>query len=91
MVWPGVRRVTQYTGSSGFISIALTLHKRICISDERTHPLWERPGRTDVEHLGHVLRVPLLGHVAQLCRDVDPPTDVHVHLPGFLLDLSVQV
>lgn len=32
MVWPGVRRVTQYTGSSGFISIALTLHKRIGIS-----------------------------------------------------------
>lgn len=91
MVWPGVRRVTQCTGSSGFISYRADTSQKNLYFGPRTHPLWERPGRTGVEHLGHVLRVPLLGHVAQLGRDVDPPTDVHVHLPGFLLDLSVQV
>lgn len=64
------------------------------LSDGRwalTHPLRERPGRADVEHLGHVLGVALLGHVAQFGRDVDASADVHVHLPGFLLDLCVQL
>lgn len=56
-----------------------------------THPLWERPGWTDVEHLWHVLRVALLSDIAQFGRDVDPPADVHVHSPSFLLDLGVQL
>lgn len=56
-----------------------------------SHLLWERPGWTDVEHLGHVLRVALLSHVTQFSRDIDPPTDVHVHPSGFLLNLGVQV
>ncbi len=55
-----------------------------------THPLWERSGRTDVEHLWHVLWVALLSHIAQFGRDVDAPADVHVHPPGFLLNLGVQ-
>lgn len=44
-----------------------------------------------LEDLGHVFRVPLLCDIAQLGRDIDPATDVHVHLHGLFLDLCVQV
>lgn len=54
------------------------------------HLLWERPRWTDVENLRHVLRVALLSHVTQFGCDVDPSADVHVHPPGFLLNLGVQ-
>ncbi|KAK0149713.1 Tumor necrosis factor receptor superfamily member 5 [Merluccius polli] len=37
------------------------------------------------------LSVPLLGHVTEAGGDVNPATDVHVHLHGFLLDLTVQL
>ena len=46
---------------------------------------------SDLEDLDHVLTVPLLSHVTQPGRDVDPPADVHVHLHGLLLNLTVQL
>lgn len=45
----------------------------------------------DLEDLDHVFTVPLLGHVTQASCDVDASTDVHVHLHGLLLDLTVQI
>lgn len=53
--------------------------------------LRKRPCGTNVEHFWHVLWVALLSHIAQFGRDVNPPADVHVHPPGFLLNLGVQV
>ena len=45
----------------------------------------------DLKDLDHVFTVPLLGHITQASRDVDASTDVHVHLHGLLLDLTVQI
>lgn len=42
-------------------------------------------------HVNDAVAVPLLSHVAQTSRDVDPAADVHVHLHGLLLDLAVQL
>ncbi len=42
-------------------------------------------------HLDHILTVSLLSYVTETSGDIDPAADVHVHLHGFLLDLTVQV
>lgn len=42
-------------------------------------------------HVNDAVAVPLLGHVAEASGDVDPAADVHVHLHGLLLDLTVQL
>lgn len=44
-----------------------------------------------LEHLDHVLTIPLLGNVAQPGSDVNSATDVHVHLHSLLLDLTVKL
>lgn len=54
--------------------------------------LCECAGRcANLVNLHDVLTVPLLSHVTEASRDVDPAADVHVHLHGFFLDLVVQV
>lgn len=42
-------------------------------------------------HVNDAVAVPLLSHVAEASGDVDPAADVHVHLHGLLLDLTVQL
>ena len=50
------------------------------------------PGaQTHLEHAYHVLAVPLLGDITEAGGDVDAAADVHVHLHGLLLDLTVQI
>lgn len=56
-----------------------------------THLIWDGPCRADIEHFWHVFWVALLCYITQFCCDVNTPADVHVHSPGFLLDLGVQV
>lgn len=46
--------------------------------------------QTYLEHVNHVLAVPLLGDITEAGRDVDTAADIHVHLHGLLLDLTVQ-
>lgn len=41
--------------------------------------------------MNHVLAVPLLGDVTEAGGDVDAAADVHVHLHGLFLDLTVQI
>lgn len=47
--------------------------------------------QTHLEHVYHVLAVPLLGDITEAGGDVDAAADVHVHLHGLLLDLTVQI
>lgn len=49
------------------------------------------PPQTYLEHVNHVLAVPLLGDITEAGGDVDAAADVHVHLHGLLLDLTVQI
>lgn len=42
-------------------------------------------------HLDHILTVPLLSYVTKTSGNIDPAADVHVHLHGFFLDLTVQL
>lgn len=46
---------------------------------------------TYLEDVNHVLTVPLLGDVTEAGSDVDAAADIHVHLHGLFLDLSVQI
>lgn len=41
--------------------------------------------------MNHVLAVPLLGDITETGCDVDTAADIHIHLHGLLLDLTVQV
>lgn len=49
------------------------------------------PPQTYLEDVHRVLTVPLLGHVTEAGGDVNAPADVHVHLHGLFLDLTVQI
>lgn len=69
-----------------------TCREDVCLLQALLDELsWMSPQQTYLKHVNHVLAVPLLGDVTETGRDVDTAADIHVHLHGLLLDLTVQV